>query len=510
MNNIIAYIWVSHGTNISTVHNYYPVKNPFQYISFYSKPNEAITPNLLQSFNTDVCGLLLGTCPMLSITNNVTNQKVVYLPPLIFYSVSPESEVIKKLTGLYRFIINVKNSMNISHNCNFQSQTIILNHNDMINKFGNNTPITYSNIFDVIQYDCNQNSINYNDVVVGIYSCQSKLNPNTINNLHPLQQLPKTINNFILPAKIYDDKIIVPQINNIISPAIISFAQFNKQWKPLAHVNSQGCGLNTLTYYNIIDQSSASEQVVCSVSELTIYELIDHLNNYYKLNNIHYMGYLIARLQFTLAIEVLMHLLNGIQTQTNTLGVAIIFKIYPEINNDNKYLNKISEKIVSIGKLGNEINYIDPLSEIHYLINNTNTPLQISKEINAQYKKLNLSVISYCDIIFTVNNTILQNNIPADTFQNLKNAVEYRSGTFLQRLNTPPHFGGKNNIIKNFKLKKNKTKHKKTKHNKNKYKHNKTIVQKNIQKGGEFDNFEKTMMDLDKQHNIQTILLTTV
>ena len=45
---IDAYVWVSHGNNVSAHHNYYKFETKFKYLTFYSTPFQTIDTNTLQ------------------------------------------------------------------------------------------------------------------------------------------------------------------------------------------------------------------------------------------------------------------------------------------------------------------------------------------------------------------------------------------------------------------------------------------------------------------------------
>ena len=155
MSYINAYLWVSHGENISSVHNFYPIETKFRSLAFYSRPFQTINAEMVSSFTADACRIISGSCPIIPITDNITNKKNVYLPPLVFSTRTPEDPVISNLTGLYQFKIQ-KTGTNIQGGdvCVFLENNKILDHNAIITQFGNNQPITYSSIFKLVIDDC--------------------------------------------------------------------------------------------------------------------------------------------------------------------------------------------------------------------------------------------------------------------------------------------------------------------------------------------------------------------
>ena len=142
--SIPLYLWVSHGTNVSTEHNYYPYNAKFKYITMYSRLFESIYPDLLESIESgkDVCKLFLGT-PSIPITDCKTGIEYTYLPPILFFSKTDDHETIKRLSGLYYLEVN-KYGNDI---CEITKIRLILNHAGIIQMYGNGNNITYSKIF---------------------------------------------------------------------------------------------------------------------------------------------------------------------------------------------------------------------------------------------------------------------------------------------------------------------------------------------------------------------------
>ena len=55
-----CYFWISHGVNVSAVHNVYPYETQFKHIAFYSKLFKQIT-------TVELKGLFDNPCTILSI-----------------------------------------------------------------------------------------------------------------------------------------------------------------------------------------------------------------------------------------------------------------------------------------------------------------------------------------------------------------------------------------------------------------------------------------------------------
>ena len=124
------FLWVSHGTNVSANHNFYPMNVKYQSLMLYSKPYAAISNIELEPFINDACKLLSGSCPIIPILNNTTGEKIAYLPPLIFACNVPEqSPYIQSATGLYYLRIkkhNFSNTNSLIDVCSYEQTTKLL------------------------------------------------------------------------------------------------------------------------------------------------------------------------------------------------------------------------------------------------------------------------------------------------------------------------------------------------------------------------------------------------
>lgn len=190
-NNILHfYLWITHGANVSSNRNYYPLETKFAALTFYSHPFEktyehfllnlekGITSQDTEGGSNDICKLITGSCPIIPIINKDTNQKTVYLPPLTF-SVNPaedkveegylgktENKLYERLMGLYYFSL-VKTD---TSKCKVIVSQQILSHADLLNL----QTYTYSTIFQKVLKNCGEKQIDPENVMLGIYSCQER------------------------------------------------------------------------------------------------------------------------------------------------------------------------------------------------------------------------------------------------------------------------------------------------------------------------------------------------
>ena len=82
-NDIVHFfLWISHGNNVSSRSNFYPIETKFQSVILYSKPFQAITASELKDLLEEPCKLLVGSCPRIPIENE--QGRHVFLPPLVF------------------------------------------------------------------------------------------------------------------------------------------------------------------------------------------------------------------------------------------------------------------------------------------------------------------------------------------------------------------------------------------------------------------------------------------
>ena len=518
-NNILHfYLWVSHGANVSSNRNYYPIETKFAALTFYSHPFETIYETFLDTLDksikfenteggsNDICKLITGSCPIIPVINKDTKQKIVYLPPLIFTPEFPKDLKIdeqsgEKYMGLYYFSLIKTNN----ENCKVIENKRILTNNDLINL--QLKTITYSTIFQKVLQDCEKKNLDPDSVMLGIYSCQSKYDKYIpeYNQLDITNMIPKYANISVDRASIINN-IYEYNPNAYSSPCfIIDNNQFTG-WEALGNIKTQGCGLNILSYYGIISTTSAREETVCLTSKGTsIFRILDYINQYYfiKKYNVNNMEYLILRLKIKNGVTILIDFMKRYKTHNK---YAIIFKVYREnIFLDKKQGNIYSEvgHTVSIACYNEEIMYIDAQGSVFINLQGT-----LEEQVNQLSNYLLEKSFTYIDIIFTYNNRKqpYDSNLPIINKSNIEEGINNDNCVIRPR---PVYlvYGGKknkNNIKKTYKRLTNKIKNKSKKHinthkNDKKYKKN----NRNKQYGG-YDAFEELMLNTDKKNGIKT------
>ena len=525
-NNILHfYLWVSHGANVSSNRNYYPIETKFAALTFYSHPFETIHETFLDTLdksikfeNTEggssfICKLMTGSCPIIPVINKDTKQKIVYLPPLIF---TPEfqkdlkndeesaEESAEKYIGLYYFSLIKTNN----DNCKVIENKRILTNNDLINL--QLKTITYSTIFQKVLQDCEKKKLDPNSVMLGIYSCQSKYDKYIpeYNQLDIRNMIPKYANISVDRASIINN-IYEYNPNAYSSPCfIIDNNQFTT-WEALGNIKTQGCGLNILSYYGIISTTYAREETVCLTSKGTsIFRIIDYINQYYfiKKYNVNNMEYLILRLEIKNGILILIDFMKRYKTHNK---YAIIFKVYREnIFLDKKQGNIYSEvgHTVSIAGYNGEIMYIDAQGSVFINLQGT-----LEEQVNQLSNYLLEKSFRYIDIIFTYNNRkqSYDSNLPSINKSIIEQGIN-NGNCVIRPRPVDLLYGGKSNDNKKNKKKTYKTSKPKGKKTKTKTiknnKKDKKINRRNKQYGG-YDTFEELMLDTDKKNGIKSNII---
>jgi hypothetical protein len=526
-NNILHfYLWVSHGANVSSNRNYYPIETKFAALTFYSHPFETIYETFLDTLdksikfeNTeggsiDICKLMTGSCPIIPVINKDTKQKIVYLPPLIFTPEFPEDlknddESAVKYIGLYYFSLIKTNN----DNCKVIESKRILTNNDLINL--QLKTITYSTIFQKVLQDCEKKKLDPNSVMLGIYSCQSKYDKYIpeYNQLDITNMIPKYANISIDHAYIINN-IYEYNPNAYSSPCfIIDNNQFTG-WEALGNIKTQGCGLNILSYYGIISKTSAREETVCLTSKGTsIFRILDYINqNYFiKKYNVNNMEYLILRLEIKNGITILIDFMKNYKTHNK---YAIIFKIYRE----NTFLDKKQGNIysevghtVSVACYNEEISYIDPQGSVFINFQGTQ-----EEQVNQLSNYLLQNSFKYIDIIFTYNNRKqpYDSNLPTINKSIIEQGIN-NGNCVIRPRPVDLVYGGKNknkNKKKTYKTYKQKGKKIKTRTIKNIHKKSKNTHRNNKKNNsnkqyGGYDTFEEVMLDTDKNNGIKSNII---
>jgi hypothetical protein len=529
------FLWVSHGANVSSENNFYPIQTKFKSIILYSKPFQIIYKKDLEEAITNPCRLVLGTCPYIPVNSGSGNH--VFLPPLIFINKEEEpDEDVKQYTGLYHFVLDVdptqtSNPSDIPFgaplNCVVTSDNKLYDHDDFINIYGT-TRITYSQIFKLVTDKSRERNLNLEDVLLGIYSCQEVIDAYSGEYVKKISNLiPKRIDLNLIEAAapIFTTKN-YPK-NSFVSINVIKINRsITTDWNALAKITHQGCALNVLSYFGIIPETSAREQTVClSLKGTSIFKIVDFINLFInETTNNPPLGYFVLRLDFNSAIWDIVRLLSSYSED----NYFIIFKMYTKKYQENTENTKYSHigHTVAMFKSNNLYYYVDPQASIFQELTDDVTAIKSLPGNNENYFMDIISTIkslpgnnenNFIDIIYSVRNEFPQNrpNQSTDVF-----IIKTKSQGLSIVERTPDiNFGGK----KLFKKKKNKSlikiknkskSMKKRKNNKSKSikkrKNNKSKKSKKNHIGGndetKLDKFEQLMIDIDKEHNIPTAL----
>ena len=551
------FLWVLHGQNVSSNHNFYPVLVKYQSLVFYSKPYTAIFANEFDDYITSPCKLLGGACPIIPIIDRQNNAKYAYLPPLLFSLYDSDLQEIKDRAGLYHFRIkktglDVKSRQippdtgpfytSISDTCETIGLKQILNHAQLVQKYPGRL-ITYSILFQIINAYCKGNSINPEDVVTGIFSCQSRTNyiteydqTDVVSSYVPVRMTDSGIQKIkvFVNSELMDSKLL------FAAPCIIKDSSNHAGWAPLGTLQNQGCALNVLSFYGLIQQSLARENAVClPIQGTSIYKIVDYIYNVSRVN----VGCIICRLP-------ILYGLNWIYFYMKNLcnpgyNYAVIIKMYNEFyQSGTTKLSQIGHTVSLSKKLDTGvISFVDPqlslddkLPDPVITLENITTNDRLYSYIHSKYG----SQFNYIDIIITLRDI---NNFETARYTWTTKKVGSQpdlTDAIINHANilkiVPPldpatayigrdpsiNYGGSNKTRKNKKhtrQSKNKKhtrqskgkRHKQSKIAKNKKNFN---MHKNLKKnksfgGGhdELDNFEKMMTKIDSEQGIKTELV---
>ena len=510
-NDIVHFfLWISHGNNVSSRSNFYPIETKFQSVILYSKPFQAITASELKDLLEEPCKLLVGSCPRIPIENE--QGRHVFLPPLVF-TLTPD---IQNSIGLYYVTFNKYNKpiegdgieYFYRNECKSEIE-ILYNHENLVNKYGGDNFITYSQIFKLVNDECLKKNLKPRDVLLGIFSCQTNIEEYSKKyTLKITDLIPRQIDTtYPTPATIFTSN--QYPANTFVSPTIIHFNELPPSWNALAKLKHQGCGINVLSYFGVIEENYARETAVClSIKGTSIFKIVDYINDYSKNKGLNQLGYFIVRYEFNQALAILLQFVNNYKDD----NYAVIFKMY-------------DEDILSTGKksqIGHTVAIFKYRGNIYY----TDPQLSLVKEIGMDFFKDDTQIKSlygltngkynvnwkYIDIIFTVSQEQFKSDrisLPITQFiQQFSNLILVRSPdinyggrNLFRKLKSRKHrlLTRKRIRINKIKNKKN-GKSKKTKKNSKKYYH----------KGGadNLDTFEQLMLDIDKKNNIPTALST--
>jgi hypothetical protein len=498
-NTVSMYLWVSHGLNVSTQHNYYPIECKFRYVATYAKPFKQLSTKTLDQITQQglACRLLLGSCPHIPITHCSSRKKYVYLPPLIFGSRTSDHPDIKGYSGLFYLEIE-KTGMSKLLNHGIKMDCIIRNgptsrlmtHDDIITTFGDNKPIPYSQIFRLVYDDCQRNGRDPKNIVMGIYACEELMTSIVQNELslrinRPTESLvPKYIEPLNIQSKFYTQQELQAIPSNpptYIYPTTFPLIQLS-QWQAILGLKTQGCGLNVLSYFGIMDVSEATEKTAClSTKGSSIFSLVEYTN----LKQPNPDGYVVVRYSLETGIQIINLFFNQILPSNYGFFVKIYHDLYQR-NTSPQTFSQMGHSI-AFGRHNNKNYFTDPQNSIFYEVTALNSN-QLFNFISNTYNNYYL----YMDIVFSVLKT-------QPTISTVANFLQVYIQNFKGIIVPKPadiNYGGNKQITR--KTKSHKKNIRKTRRNKN---------IKNGKRGGDGDNtnpsitreldeYEKIMLDI--------------
>jgi hypothetical protein len=502
--SINFFLWVSHGTNVSSENNFYPIQTEFKSIILYSKPLQPIFLDELDEITKNPCKLVLGSCPYIPVENDMFG-KHVFLPPLIFNNNEPEPYYqMRVATGLYHYNIKTnyeqpqilgKNLLDLPQNC-IAHKNHIYNYRDFLDMYKTNF-ITYSQIFKLVTDTCKKMNLDSKDILLGIFSCQEVMDTyakeytKEISNLIPKQVQPNLMLSNIFTSDNYPE-------NSFISLNVMPINKMIKNWNKIVEITHQGCALNVLSYFNIIPRTSAREQIVClPMKGTSIFKIIDFINTFIiEKNIINHLGFFVARCQFDDGIIKIANFMLNYDED----NYCVIFKMYKKNYTENTKQSHTGHT-VAMFKYNESYYYVDPHQNILQKINISD----FGQFIN-NIKMVTGNNWNFIDLIFIVKNERFPENRPQESSENFINDIPDGVDTSIVVRTPDIKFGGKklfkkmrNNKKKSIKKRKNKrVKTRKNKRNKNIYVGGNDIMN--------LDTFERLMINIDKKNNIPTTL----
>jgi len=395
-----AFLYISHGTNVSSINNYYPMETKFNSIIMHSMPFESIDGKELEKFMTNPCKIITGTCPYIPIED--TYGKRVFLPPLLFANFRSDkvpNNLVAYYSGISYLKLKIENKIcsviknEYVYNYDNKDNIFPYNHDGLLRKFEENF-ITYSQIFKIVTDEAIRRDIKLEDVLLSIFSCQSKMNDAKY-DIKIKDLLPKRIGEMKQATIFKEDSVFKKDL--FVSPTIITFDTLPKGWQALAKIKHQGCALNVLSFFGIIKENEAMEKVVClNIKGTSIFKIVDYINEHSitKRN-----GFVIIRRTFDDALNLFIQNFMNMYKHTN---YAVLFKMYIEREHNGKFSH--IGHTVAIMNHNDKFYLIDPQADISInLVKDQPFSQQIKKEY--QSKGINTNW-KYIDIIFTVDSKV--------------------------------------------------------------------------------------------------------
>jgi len=372
-------------------------------------------------------------------------------------------------------------------------------------------------------------TIDINNVVLGIASCQDRINTDGIETLTLSSILANIIQRTKHQSVIYDpsehsDESPWIPIGSLFSKNIIPLPNKidDQSWSSLYNMRRQGCGLNVLTFLKFMERKYANEQITCLPDTGTsMEEIIDYIDEYltnqtnspnynsnYNLYEHDVEGYVIYRLPVLEGVtDIYRFMMNfSIPNQVNVVPYAIIVKLYKSLwkNESTKQKFEFGHAIIFYKNEHNQIMMIDPQQSLI---------LTDESEIKTFVEQWN-----FIDIILSIKPSfeLERPNFNITTLQEDANHViiipkketvkmRYRGG------------GKKTKMYKKKKITRAKRKiNKKKLYSRKDYRikksrknhiHYKCGIRKKIQYGGETD-YQKIIKELDIKYNTPSVIVT--
>ena len=582
-------VWVSHAASISTKNNFYPMFHNYHSIGFYGKFPHMTSPALFESWIENECKILTdcNECINLNYRSSPISdkKKAAMLPPLIFcfnendknnnlfgekinqegVGVNTGFTNISQYMGLWFARLKltqyeaVPTTSNKEIKCECYNSSQLINYEELSAIYAPNSKykfFTYASIFSEIKKGIKKLNtqgliINPSTLKLKMLCCMS-IKPQSLSS-YPFLYITnlessitytdfgdeKTIPFFLENAPIFN-KENYPHLKRdqvIICPLVIKVHDLRKKctegWQPLVDVITIGCGLNILSFYDIIDKEYAESQLTCLPGQGTsIFKIIDYINSSSKLILLSSQsiqnGYLIIRKRLEEGIEIILNYINDlILNKYIDFDFCVVFKMYE--NEKIQGLERDSHKghTVSIAKVENgPFLFIDPQINIAGRFQTANQ--LIDEYLKSQYN----SLFNYIDIIFALSNTSLLNkeNFGINRFEgvcNIDSIIERHSDINYGGKSSKKQYNTKQKTIyinskdktkqktsntkqktSNTKQKTSNTKQKtsKTKDKTTKTK-NKTAIKKESNREKIFgDNYELITKNLDKIHKKKSVI----
>jgi hypothetical protein len=523
-NIVHAFLYISHGTNVSSINNYYPMETKFNSIIMHSKPFESIDGKELENFHSNPCKIITGSCPYIPIED--TYGKRVFLPPLLFVNLnSDKGNMVGKYSGISYMQLKMDNNKKCSiiktefvYNYDNKDNSFPYDHDGLLRKYGDKAAITYSQIFKIVTDEAIRRNIKLEDVLLSIFSCQSKMNDIKY-DIKIKDLLPKRIGEMKQATIFKDGSVFMKDL--FVSPTIITFDKLPDGWNALAKIKHQGCGLNVLSFFGIIKENEAMEKVAClNIKGTSIFKIVDYINEHSitKRN-----GFVIIRRTFDDALNSFIQNFMNIYNRTN---YAVLFKMYNEREHNGKFSH--IGHTVAIMNHNDNFYLIDPQADIS--INLVKKDQLFSQQIKNVYQSKNINNNwKYIDIIFTVDSKenfdkarpVLEFNVfmtkekdniivrtPDITYGGLKK-IKHRKTLLSSSINK---ISMNKKSIKNNKKSMNK---KSIKNKKKSIKNKKRSMNKNKKRnsigGGnedeELDDFQRIMLNIDNKNHMESALM---